>query len=356
MKIYDWINERVSLDAAVKFAKKKEVPVFYGTVWYYLGGVALFLFIVQILTGILLTFYYQPGMNTAFESVKFIVSKVSFGWLVRETHSWSANLFILFIFLHMFTVFFAKAYRKPREMTWVSGMLLLFVALGFGFSGYLLPWNELSYFATKVGTDIAGALPGVGHIILKVLRAGDEVSGATLTRFYGIHVAVLPLIAVFILVVHLMLIQFQGMSVPPKLERHPEKKRGSITFFPSFVMRDMTVWLVVINLIALLALFFPWELGNKADTLSSAPAGIRPEWYFMFMFQTLKQIPAHFMFMEGELFGILIFMVGGVIWLLVPFLDRHAGDPDSRSTKVWTIIGILVLIFIIAMTIWGYSV
>jgi cytochrome b6 len=255
----------------------------------------------------------------------------------------------------MFTVFFSKAYRKPREMTWLSGMLLLFVALGFGFSGYLLPWNELSYFATKVGTEIAGSLPVVGEFILKVLRAGDEVSGATLTRFYGIHVAVLPLIAIFILGMHLMLIQFQGMSVPPKLEKTPEKQRGSIPFFPNFVMRDMTVWLVVLNLIALLALFFPWELGNKADPLAPAPAGIRPEWYFMFMFQTLKLIPAHFLFMEGELFGILVFMVGGLIWLLVPFLDKNAHLPGS-STRIWTWVGVFVVIFIIVMTVWGYMV
>ncbi|MFQ6614731.1 MAG: cytochrome bc complex cytochrome b subunit [Fidelibacterota bacterium] len=355
MKILDWIDERISLEAARKFAKKKEVPIFYGTVWYYLGGIALFLFIIQIITGILLTFYYQPGVNTSFESVKFIVSKVSFGWLVREMHSWSANLFILFIFMHMFTVFFAKAYRKPREMTWLSGMLLLFVALGFGFSGYLLPWNELSYFATRVGTEIAGALPFVGDFMLKFLRAGDEVSGATLTRFYGIHVAVLPLVAILILGVHLMLVQFQGMSVPPELEQKPEKRRGSIPFFPNFVLRDVTVWLVVFNIIALLALFFPWELGSKADPLAPAPAGIRPEWYFMFMFQTLKLIPAHFLFMEGELFGILIFMIGGAIWMLVPFLDKQAGNPESGD-KRWTRVGIFVVAFIIVMTVWGYLV
>ncbi|RMF07274.1 MAG: cytochrome bc complex cytochrome b subunit [Candidatus Neomarinimicrobiota bacterium] len=355
-KIVQWIDERISLEAARKFAKKKEVPVFYGTVWYYLGGVALFLFIIQIITGILLTFYYQPGVNTAYESVKFIVSKVEYGWLIRETHSWSANLFIFFIFLHMFTVFFAKAYRKPREMTWMTGMLLLLVALGFGFSGYLLPWNELSFFATRVGTEIAGALPVVGDFLLKFLRAGDEVSGATLTRFYGIHVAVLPLIAITLLVIHLLLVQFQGMSVPPKLEKNPALRRGAIPFFPNFVLRDLTVWLIVFNVVALLALLFPWELGLKADPLAPAPAGIRPEWYFMFMFQTLKQIPAHFLFMEGELFGILVFLVGGIIWFLVPFLDKHAGDPDAVSSKRWTRIGIIVLAFIIVMTIWGYLV
>ena len=277
--ILEWLKDRFPIDSVIEFANTKRVPVFYGSMWYFLGGISLFLFIIQVITGILLVLYYQPGESTSFESVKFIVSKVEFGWLIREIHAWSANLFIFFVFSHMFTVFFAKAYRKPREMTWYSGMVLLFISLIFGFSGYLLPWNELAYFATKVGTDIAGVVPWVGDFMLKLLRSGDEVSGATLTRFYGIHTAVLPLIFTMFLVVHLAFIQIQGMSVPPELEKLPEEKRKSIPFFPDFVMHDLIIWMVVLNIIALLAVFFPWELGEKADSLASAPAGIRPEWY-----------------------------------------------------------------------------
>ncbi len=354
MKLYDWINERVDLDGVIQFTKKKQVPVFYGTVWYYLGGVSLFLFIIQVATGILLILYYQPGAATAFESVKFIVSEVQFGWLVREIHSWSANLFILFIFLHMFTVYFAKAYRKPREITWLSGTLLLVLAMAFGFSGYLLPWNELAYFATKVGSDIAGAIPVVGDFLLRLLRAGDEVSGATLTRFYGIHVAVLPAIFTLILGLHLMLVQVQGMSVPPEQESTPPEKRKYMPFFPNFAMRDLLFWLIILNVIALLAVFFPWELGQKADPLAPAPAGIRPEWYFMFMFQTLKLIPAHVLFIEGELFGIMLFSIGGLIWFLVPFLDKRANK--GERSPFWKWFGILLILYMVVMTIWGYMV
>lgn len=350
--ILSWLKERFNIGSVLDFANKKRVPVFYGSIWYFLGGISLFLFVVQVITGILLVLYYQPGENTSFESVKFIVSKVEFGWLIREIHSWSANLFIFFVFSHMFTVFFAKAYRKPREMTWITGMLLLFMSLGFGFSGYLLPWNELAYFATKVGTDIAGVLPWIGDFLLRLLRAGDEVSGATLTRFYGIHTAVLPLIFTVFLVIHLALIQIQGMSLPPEMENIPKNKRNSIPFFPDFVVHDFIVWLIVLNIIALLAVFFPWELGNKADPLASAPAGIRPEWYFLFMFETLKLIPAHVLFIEGELFGILIFIVGGSIWFFVPFLDRKANL--NKRSKFWTIYGIVLLVYIVGMTLWGY--
>ncbi len=352
MRANQWIQERFALDRAREFFLKKEVPVFYGTVWYYLGGLTLFLFVIQVVTGILLLLYYQPGEATAYESVKFLVSKVEFGWLIREIHSWSANLFIFFAFLHMFTVFFAKAYRKPRELTWLSGLLLLGLGLGFGFSGYLLPWNELAYFATRVGSDVAGSVPVVGDFLLKVMRAGDDVSGATLTRFYGIHVAVLPAIFTVLLVFHLTVIQIQGMSVPPELEKFPAAQRKAMKFFPNFVLRDAMLWLLVLNVLALLAVFFPWELGHKADPLQPAPPGIKPEWYFMSMFQTLKLLPAHVLVMEGELFGIFLFTVGGLIWFLVPFLDRKANLGQRSRFFPW--FGVVLVVFMVVMTIWGY--
>lgn len=148
-----WIDDRLSITKAAEMARKKEVPLHRHTVWYYLGGMTLFLFAVQVVTGILLLLYYRPSAENAFESVQFIMTEVEFGWLIRSVHSWSANLLIATLFVHMFSVFFMRAYRKPRELTWITGMLLLFIALGFGFSGYLLPWNKLSYFATKDGSQ-----------------------------------------------------------------------------------------------------------------------------------------------------------------------------------------------------------
>ena len=139
-----------------------------------------------------------------------------FGWLIRSIHSWSANLMVFFAFVHLATVYFTKSYRNPREMTWVTGCLLLFLAMAFGFSGYLLPWNQLAFFATKVGTDIAGAVPFIGEWMLRFLRGGDRVTGGTLSRFYGWHVAILPAITTVLLGIHLLLVQVQGMSVPPK--------------------------------------------------------------------------------------------------------------------------------------------
>src|SRR5208337_1937455 len=168
-------------------------------------------------TGCLLILYYQPAEATAHESVQRIMTGVSYGWLVQSMHAWGADLFIGAAVLHFLTVLLTRAYRKPRELTWLSGMFLLFLALGFGFSGYLLPWNTLAFFATKVGTEITGQVPLIGKPLLIFLRGGEEVTGATLTRFFGFHVAVLPLLATVLILLHVLLVQRLGMSVPPKL-------------------------------------------------------------------------------------------------------------------------------------------
>src|SRR3989337_3104032 len=219
-RLWTWLDERVGLAELQKLAKKKEVPVHRHTVWYYLGGMTVFLFTIQVATGILLLFYYRPSAEEAYESIQFLMAEVEFGWLIRSIHSWAANLMIFALFVHLFSVWLLKAYRPPRELTWLSGMGLLGLALGFGFTGYLLPWNELAYFATTVGTAITGAVPVVGSVLGRLLRGGDEVTGATLTRFYGIHVAILPALTVFLLGLHLFLVQRHGMSVPPNVEGH----------------------------------------------------------------------------------------------------------------------------------------
>ena len=150
-----WLDERLHLDELIAPFKHKTVPRHKLSYWYFFGGITLFLFMIQVLTGILLLLYYRPGTNEAFESVQYIMTRVQFGWLIRSIHSWSANLMIFTAFVHMFSVVFLKAYRKPRELTWVTGVILLALVMGFGFSGYLLPWNTLAFFATKVGTEIA---------------------------------------------------------------------------------------------------------------------------------------------------------------------------------------------------------
>ncbi|HET6853290.1 MAG TPA: cytochrome bc complex cytochrome b subunit, partial [Pyrinomonadaceae bacterium] len=332
----DWLDERLSISALGHMAAKKEVPLHRHSIWYYFGGMTLFLFTVQVVTGILLLLYYRPSSENAFESVQFIITEVQFGWLIRSIHSWSANLMIATLFIHLFSVFFLRAYRRPREITWVSGVVLLFIVICFGFSGYLLPWNKLAYFATKVGTEIAGVVPIVGRPVLRFLRGGDEVTGATLTRFFGFHVAVLPATATVFIGIHVLLVQLHGMSVPPTLKKENVR---TMKFVPNFLLRDLIGWILAIGVLAALAALFPWELGEKADPFAPAPAGIKPEWYFLFMFQTLKYVPAKIMGLDGEVLAIMAFNLVALLLFIVPFIDRSPDNPRRRL--VLNIIGVL---------------
>lgn len=357
-RLYTWIDDRVKIAALVEYMGGKEVPRHGHSIWYYFGGLSLFFFLVQVVSGILLLLYYRPGADSAYESVKFIIAKVEFGWLIRAIHSWSANLMILMVFIHMFSVYFTKAYRKPRELTWVSGVVLLGLALFFGFSGYLLPWNELAYFATKVGTGMAGAIPGIGKFFMTLMRGSDEVTGATITRFFGLHVAVLPAVFTLILTVHLILVQRQGMSEPVEWETVPQKK-NYMPFFPNFLLRDLLLWLIALNVLAILAVLFPygispfhWELGVKADPFAPPPLVIRPEWYFMFTFYTLKLLPPEILHIEGELIGLAGFGLAGLFWVLIPFFDRDS--KKAQRARMFTYFGLLAVMFMLVMTILGY--
>lgn len=350
-KILQWIRERYDVSFIEHYAVEKKVPDFKGSFWYYFGGVSLFLFIIQVLTGILLVMYYQPGADTAYESVRLIVTKVQFGWLIRSIHSWSANLMIFSVLVHMFSVYFTRAFRKPRELTWYTGFLLLALALTFGFSGYLLPWNTLSYFATKVGTEIVGVVPFIGKPLMELLRNGTDVTTTTLTRFFGLHVALLPALFTLILAAHLFFIQIQGISEPDSWREKPQTEKKYMPFFPNFVLRDLLLWLIVLNVLAILAVYFPWELGHKADPFAPAPSGIKPEWYFLFVFQSLKFFPAKVLGIDGEVLGIALFGLAGLLWFLVPFWDSRT--PVGHRNKIINYVGILVVVYVIVLTAIG---
>jgi cytochrome b6 len=350
-KLWLWLDERVGLKDLEKLAKKKEVPLHRHSFWYYFGGMTLFLFMIQVATGILLLLYYRPSAEEAYESVKFLMGEVQFGWLVRSIHAWSANLMVFALFIHLFSALFLKAYRAPRELTWLSGGVLMALTLAFGFTGYLLPWNELAFFATRVGTEIPGVVPVIGPFVRRLLRGGEDVTGATLTRFYGIHVAILPAIVTLVLGLHLFLVQKHGMSTPVSAEREP---RRTMPFVPNFLLRDLVGWLSALAVLVILAAFYPAELGKKADPFQPAPAGIKPEWYFMAMFQTLKYLPGHILGVEGELVGVLAFGVIGLILVLMPFLDTRAAF--GRWPRFAAGFGIALLVYSIVLTYLGYTV
>jgi len=344
-----WLEERLPLSDMVDALRHKTVPHHRYSIWYYFGGMTLFLFGIQVGSGALLLLYYRPSAAEAYESVQFIVTRVPFGWLVRSIHAWSANLMVASAFAHLFSVLFLHAYRRPRELTWVTGIILLLLTLAFGFTGYLLPWNDVSFFATRVGTDIAATVPVIGRGIVRFLRGGNDVSGATLTRLFGFHVAILPAIATALIGLHLLLIQRHGMSVPPSIERRaatdPDAVR-SIPFLPHFVLRDLFAWTAALAMLAALATFYPSELGTKADPFAAAPAGIRPEWYFLWTFETLKHVPPTLAGINGEFLAVIAMGVGAGGALVLPFVARstHRG----RRLVVW--VGVASLTFMSVMT------
>ncbi|MBK5106504.1 MAG: cytochrome b N-terminal domain-containing protein [Anaerolineales bacterium] len=210
----DWVDTRYELSDPLSKFLSKPVPNFARRWWYCLGGITAFLFVVQGLTGIMLAFYYQPTPDQAYSSIQFIETQVNFGSSVRMIHHWSANGMILMCTAHMIRVFIMGAYKKPREFNWVSGVLLMLLTLGFGLTGYLLPWDQRAFWATTVATEIGAAIPVIGDLVLVFARVGWDIAAQTLTRFYALHILILPLVTVLSMGAHFLMVRRQGVAKP----------------------------------------------------------------------------------------------------------------------------------------------
>ncbi|MHB1006906.1 MAG: cytochrome b [Chloroflexota bacterium] len=214
-ELYGWVNDRLGIMPGLVYVVRRKIPADVN--WLYtFGSAALFLFLVQALTGGLLAIYYSPSPDHAYASIQYIMNDVTYGSLVRGIHHWSASGMVVLVVIHMLRVFFTGAYKYPREMSWMVGVVLLILTLGFGFTGYLLPWDEKAYWATVVGTNIAGSVPVLGDWILRVLRGGADLGALTLNRFYAMHVMLLPMAATLLISVHVAMVIRQGISYPPR--------------------------------------------------------------------------------------------------------------------------------------------
>jgi menaquinol-cytochrome c reductase cytochrome b subunit len=219
-KMYDWVDERLNVTPMWRDIADHEVPEHvnpahhFSAFVYCFGGLTFFITVIQILSGMFLTMYYVPDIVNAYESVKYLQNEVAFGVIVRGMHHWGASVVIVMMFLHTLRVFFQGAYKHPRELNWVVGMLIFFMMLGLGFTGYLLPWDNKAYFATKVGIEIAAQVPLIGGFIAKFLQGGDIVGAATLARFFALHVFFLPGALFALLGAHFIMIRRQGISGP----------------------------------------------------------------------------------------------------------------------------------------------
>ncbi len=357
--IRDWLEIRIGLEDLIKtqfkeFRVPKDINIFHT-----LGFAAIVAYMVQAVSGIFLLIYYVPHPEHAFKSVQGIMSDVPYGWLFRQMHVVGSNLMVAVIFLHLFLVFFMGSYKKPREMTWVSGGLMLFVTLTFCLSGYLLPWSQLSYWASTVVTSMPTAFPYVGDFVVKVLRGGENVSGITLSRFFAIHVSLLPPIMVLLMGIHIFLIWRIGIHSPPfsatQVEKRPQTKyrpeihHNGYPFYPNFVLKEALMVMVYFTVMFFIITFMPtFFLPNTANTLADpfrTPAHIRPEWYFLAPYQMLKLIPNKFL-------GISIELILLVIFLLWPFFDTKE-EENIMKRSILRVVFFFSLAMWITLTIWG---
>jgi len=211
--VYDWFQERLEIQAIADDITSKYVPP-HVNIFYCLGGITLTCFIVQVATGFAMTFYYRPTVTEAFASVEYIMTQVNFGWLIRSVHRWSASMMVLNMILHVCRVYLTGGFKKPRELTWVTGVALASVTVSFGVTGYSLPWDQVGYWACKIVTGVPEAIPVVGSLIVGLLRGGVSVGQGTLTRFYSAHTFVLPVVAAVLMLTHFVMIRKQGISGP----------------------------------------------------------------------------------------------------------------------------------------------
>jgi quinol-cytochrome oxidoreductase complex cytochrome b subunit len=313
-RLVEWFWQSFPADTDILiYLSSEPIPYHLKRWWYALGGTPLYLFGVQAVTGIILTFYYSPSPEAAHESIRAITEEVRFGWYIRSVHHWAAQLMVLAVLLHVFRVFFTRAYRTPRELNWMIGVGILLVVFMFGFTGYSLLYEQLSYWAAVVGTNIAEATPLVGRVLARFIRGGDEVGPNTLTRLFVLHIGVLPTAIVVLLGFHIMLIRLHGVSIPEGAEEIGEGCGRTFPFFPDHFLTETIVGLTLTIVLTVLALIAPAPVGERANP-NVTPEHIKPEWFFFPMFRWLKLTS----FQAGVL-GAMGFV--GVL-LLWPLVDR----------------------------------
>ncbi|MEE9218692.1 MAG: cytochrome b N-terminal domain-containing protein [Acidobacteriota bacterium] len=322
----EWLEERTGMVSLVRRVLDHPVPG-GARCSYVLGSALLFTLLVQALTGILLSLNYAPTTESARASVAFIQDEVAAGRLVHGLHHWGASAMVALLGLHLLQVFLWGAYRKPREFTWILGVLLLLTTLGFAFTGSLLPWDQNAFWATKVGLSIAGTAPLLGGVLQRLLQGGAQIGNLTLTRFYSLHVIVLPIVSLGLVAAHLLLFLRRGVTPHWSLPEQEQRSRTE-AFHPAQFARDALVMALVLGALLLLAINSPPALGPPADP--TRPYEARPEWYFLFLYELLKHL-------EGPLEVVGTFVLPGlaVLFLLaVPFLDRSPGRSPLRRLPV----------------------
>jgi ubiquinol-cytochrome c reductase cytochrome b subunit/cytochrome b6 len=339
--VLGWIKSRFPIDKdSIVLSLQEPVPNHLKRWWWCLGGMPAYLFVVQVVTGVLLAFFYVPDPSQAYESVWRITHEIPFGWWIRSLHKWSANLMIISVILHVMRVYFTGAYRKPRELNWMFGAVLLILTLIFGFTGYSLVYEQLAYWGATVATNLAESVPLIGEYLARFIRGGDEIGPNTLTRFFMFHIGVLPALMLMFVVLHILMVRTHGVT---ELHFKDEKPGGEKTFrfFPDHVMTELIIGIGLLIVISAVAVIFPPELQEKADPLVT-PAHIKPEWYFYFTFRWLKLV--------GLTTAVLTLGLATLIFIFWPLVDAGINRVAKRDLSIP--LGIIAVVAILALTIW----
>jgi quinol-cytochrome oxidoreductase complex cytochrome b subunit/cytochrome c551/c552 len=308
--VIDWLEHRTGIESAVKGFLYEEIPASAG--WHQIiGSMAVFFFVIQVFTGAMLAFNYAPTPGEAYNSVKYIMTELTAGPLIRGLHHWGASMMLIIVVLHMIQVFIYGAYKKPREATWMVGVTLLLITLAFGLTGYLLPWDNRAYWGTVVTTQIASQAPIAGPYLLRLLGSQGAVGNVTFSRFYALHTVLLPPLTIILIGIHIYLVRKHGVAAAPG-DTAPKRK-----FFPEQVFKDTVGIAIAFIILFIMAVVAKVPLERLADPTDTAYIP-RPEWYFLFLFQTLK-------FFKGPLETVGSVVLPGVAVLtlfLIPFIDR----------------------------------
>lgn len=327
----------------LKHAGAEPVPYHLKKWWFCLGGTVLYLFIVQVVTGIALTFYYVPSPDQAYASVAAITQEIRFGWFIRSLHKWSANFMIVAVFLHMLRVYFTGAYRHPRQLNWCIGFLLLGTTLTFGFTGYSLVYEQLSFWGATVAANLTEAIPLIGPYLGYFLRGGPEVGENTLTRFFILHIGVLPTVAFVLVGLHILLIRLHGVTeLQFEGEMVPEEERH-FRFWPDHATTELMIGVLLMYLLTIMALIFPAGLGAPADP-TQTPEHIKPEWYFYFNFRLLK--------LTSLRMSVLLTLVLGGIAFFWPFIEEWLTRRFRMPDKIPVVLGVIAFLGFLILTVW----
>jgi ubiquinol-cytochrome c reductase cytochrome b subunit len=325
-RLYNWLDSRLNLKPVQKTLLDEPIPG--GASWIYVfGSATLFLFLTQAITGMFLAVYYAPTPDHAYDSVRFIMDEVLFGSFVRGLHHWGASAMVILIGLHMLQAFLYGAYKPPREVMWMVGVILFLIVMGFAFTGYLLPWDQTAYWATQVGINMVGTVPLIGDDLARILRGGEMLGALTLSRFFAVHVLFLPALLLTGIGLHLFILRRVGPAGPWTDERSTLKREA---FYPRQVYMDAVVMLGVFLVLAGLAAGIPLPLTDKANPSDTSFVPV-PEWYFLFYYELLKYI-------HGPLEPLatwvlpLVFITLLLFW---PFIDRNpARNPTRRPAAI----------------------